>query len=52
MALLPIPVLAQLPAIDDISDQIELIGIVVPEEIEKKFCLAAGRAEMDVRYPD
>jgi hypothetical protein len=44
VALLPVPVLAQLPAIDDISDQIELIGLVVPKKVEKKLCLAARRA--------
>ena len=52
VALLPIPVLAQLPAINDISDQIELIGFIVLQEVEEKLCLAARRAEVDVRYPD
>jgi hypothetical protein len=28
------------------------VALVMPQEIEKAFGLATGRAQMDIRYPD
>ena len=45
----PIPARPQLPAIDDIADQIDRVGIVIAQEVEQAFGLAAARAEMNIR---
>ena len=45
----PIPARAQLPAIDDVADQIDRFGIVIAQEVEQAFGLAAARAEMNIR---
>ena len=45
----PIPARAQLPAVDDIADQIDRLGIVIAQEVEQTFGLAAARAEMNIR---
>jgi hypothetical protein len=44
----PIPGLLQSPAIDDVADQINGFGIVIPEEIEKKCGLATWRAKVHI----
>ena len=36
------------PAVDDVADQEDRVGIVVAQEVEKPLGLAAARAEMDV----
>jgi hypothetical protein len=41
-----------LPAVDDVADQIEVIGFVVPQEIEQILRLATGRAEVNIGDPD
>src|ERR1700687_5709009 len=44
----PEPAGSELPAVDDIADQINRIGIVIAQEIEQPVGLAAARAEMNV----
>ena len=39
----------QRPAIDDIADQIDRVGIVMAKEIEQTFSLATARAKMNIR---
>jgi hypothetical protein len=41
-----------LPAIDDVADEIELVGLVVPQEIEEIVGLAAWRSQVNVGNPD
>ena len=48
MRLRPIPVRLQRPAVDDIADQIDGVGIVDAEEVEKAVGLRAAGSEMDV----
>ena len=48
MVLRPKPAGAQLPAVDDIADQIDGVGVVVAQEIEKMPGLTAARAEMHI----
>jgi hypothetical protein len=50
--LLPVPAPLQAPAVDDVADQVERVGLVPLEEIEQELGLAAGRAEMHVGNPD
>ncbi len=45
----PIPRRAQRPAVDDVADQVDGVGVVVAEEVEQLVGLAAARAEMHVR---
>jgi hypothetical protein len=37
-----------LPAVDDIADQINRLGVVIAQKMEKLFGLAAARAEMHI----
>jgi hypothetical protein len=48
----PIPAAPELPAVDDVADQIQMVGIVVPQKIQQIFDLAAGRSQVDVGDPD
>ncbi|MNW08290.1 hypothetical protein D3C71_2050510 [compost metagenome] len=48
----PVPRLAQTPAVHDVADEIEVVGLVVLQEIEKILRLASPRAQMDVGDPD
>ncbi len=48
VALRPVPAPPQPPAINDITDQIDDIGIVIAQEIDQEFGLRRLRAEMDV----
>jgi hypothetical protein len=52
MALRPIPGFLQAPAVDDVADQIERLGLVVLQEIEQQLGLAAACAKVDVGDPD
>jgi hypothetical protein len=36
------------PKIDDVTDEIDRVGIVVAEKIKKSFGLACPRAEMEI----
>ena len=44
----PVPGAAQPPAVDDVADQIDRLGVVVAQEIEQELGLGRLRAEMDV----
>ncbi len=48
----PIPSAADLPAVDDVADEIKVVGFGVAEKIEEVMCLAAGSAEMQIGNPD
>jgi hypothetical protein len=37
-----------LPAIDDVADQINAVGVVTAQKIEKALRLATARAEMNI----
>ena len=52
MGLMPIPGAPQPPAVDDVAHQIEVVRLVMLQEIEEEFRLAAARAEMNVADPD
>src|SRR5690606_18137681 len=45
----PIPAIAQPPAVDDVSDQVDGVGVVFPQELEKRIGLRSPGAEMHVR---
>jgi hypothetical protein len=47
----PVPALAQLPAVDDVADQIEGLAIDRFQEIEQQLGIAAGGAEVGVGDP-
>ncbi len=44
----PVPAGAQPPSVDDIADEIDRLGIMVPQKIDQPFALARARAEMNV----
>jgi hypothetical protein len=48
MRLRPVPGGLQRPAVDDIADEIEDVGLVPAQEVEEFFGLTAARAEMHV----
>ena len=48
MRLRPVPALLELPAIQDIADQIQRIGAVDAEEFEELGRLAPGGPQVDV----
>ena len=48
VALRPVPAAPQPPAIDDIADQIDDVGVMVAQEIDQELGLRRLRAEMDV----
>jgi hypothetical protein len=48
----PVPAAAQLPAVDDVADEVEGLALHVAQEVEQGPGLAAGRAQMQVRDPD
>ena len=48
VALRPEPGALQAPAIDDVADQVDLVGVVVLQEIEQEFGLAAARPQMNI----
>ena len=48
MRLRPIPTRFELPAVDDISDKIDDVGIVLAKKVEQLVSLAAPRAEMNI----
>src|SRR6185369_15830271 len=52
MRLRPEPTALEAPAIDDVADQIERVGLVMAQEIEQQFGLAAARAQMHVGDED
>src|ERR1700761_4832189 len=46
----PVPAALELPAVDDVADQIERLAGILGEEVAQEFRLATAGAEMDVRY--
>ena len=52
MLLRPVPALLQPPAVDDVADEIDRLGVVVAQEVEEQPGLAAAAAEMDVGDED
>ena len=48
----PVEFRPQAPAIDDVTDQVQVVAGVCLEEREQTFGLTAPRAEMDVREKD
>ena len=52
VALRPVPAALQAPAVDDVADQVDLVGVVVLQEIEQELGLAAARAQMNVGDED
>ena len=47
----PVPALFELPAINDVSDQINALGFVVREKIQQSMRLTVLRAQMNVGQP-
>src|SRR5271169_1275005 len=52
MRLVPIPAPLELPAVDDVAHQVEVVGLGAAEEIEQPLRLAAGGAKMGIGDPD
>ena len=50
--LLPVPAAPQLPAVDDVADEVEVIRFGAPQKLEQAGSLAAGRPQMGIRDPD
>ncbi len=50
--IVPMPLRLQLPAIDDIADKVEIVGIVVFQEFEEKIGAGMFCAEVEVGEPD
>ncbi|MCY1515463.1 hypothetical protein D9M68_500510 [compost metagenome] len=48
----PVPVLAQLPAVDDVAHQVQGVRIVVVQEVEQEFRLAPGGAQVNIGNPE
>ena len=48
MRLRPVPARAELPAIDDVADEVDVVGIVVAQETQEPVGLAAARAKMHI----
>ena len=43
------PARAQLPAVDNIADQIDRLGLVATQEVKEAVGLATARAEVNIR---
>ncbi len=52
VGLVPIPGAPEAPAVEDVADQIEEVGVRYLEEIEKQLGIAATGTQMDIRNPD
>ena len=48
----PEPALAQAPPVDDVADEVELLGLERAQEIDQHLGLAAAGAKVDVGNPD
>ena len=48
MRLRPVPARLQRPAVDDIADEVDRVGVVDAQEIEQLVGLRAARAEVHV----
>ena len=52
MGLRPVETRAHPPAVEDVADEIERVGVVVAQEIEDELRLTAARAQMQVGKED
>ena len=52
MRLWPVPAFAQLPAIENVANQIERVALMGAQKIEQVIRLTARCSEVDVRDPD
>ena len=52
VVVLPVPLGLQLPAVEEIADEIEITALVVAQEIQQGVHLRMLRAEVDVGNPD
>ena len=52
VVVLPVPLGLQLPAVEEIADEIEVAALVVAQEIQQGVHLGMLRAEVDVGNPD
>ena len=52
VGLRPVPARPQPPAVDDVADEEDRVGVVVAKEIEHQLGLAAARAQMQVGDED
>ena len=50
--LVPVPVLPHPPDVEDVADQIQVVGLGVAQEIKQKIGSAPACAEVDVGDPD
>ena len=50
--LVPVPAALQLPAVDDVADEVQVVGFGAAQEFEQRPRLAAGRAEVGVGDED
>ena len=50
--LVPVPGLAHPPDVENVADQVQVVGLGVPQEVQEKVGLAAAGAQMDVGNPD
>src|SRR5690606_36803181 len=48
----PVPLASQLPAVDDVADQVQVLAGGKAEEVQQGFGLATRRAQVQVRDPD
>ena len=48
----PVERFAQAPEVDDVADEIKIVGVNISEEGEKRRGIAAARTEMDIRNED
>ena len=48
----PVPAFAQLPAVDDVADEVERLAFCRLQEVEQHLSLAARCPQMRVGYPD
>jgi hypothetical protein len=51
VGLRPVPAAPQLPAVDDVADEVERLAVQGAKEVQQRLGLAAGRAEVDVGDP-
>lgn len=52
VGLVPVPGALEAPAVEDVADQVEEVGIGLLQEIEKKLGIAAAGTQVDIRNPD
>ena len=50
--LVPVPAAPQLPPVDDVADEIQIVGLGAAQEFEQRGGLAAGRAQVAVGNED